>query len=129
MDSMNGSRPPQPPAATAEAETAALQAQVVEVEKTDKDIVVESSNPNHGGTSTSEKTPENGMKNYFVRTLLPVPRSFANVEHLARLLVRNQAGPCSHHTMLYQLHWFGCRCAPDERSLRYGKERADQVGC
>jgi hypothetical protein len=68
MDSMNGSKLPQPPAATAEAETAASQAQAIKAVNMDKDAVTETSDPDGNDLSTPKKTPEGGMKNYFVRT-------------------------------------------------------------
>jgi hypothetical protein len=68
MGFMTGSKLRQPPAATAEAETAAFQAQAIEMVNMDKDIVTETFDTDDYGASKSKKAPEGGMKNYFVRT-------------------------------------------------------------
>jgi hypothetical protein len=115
---MKGFRPRQPPAATAEAETAAFQTQAIEMVNMDKDIFTETYDTDDHGASKPKKAPEGGMKNYFVRTWSH-QKPTANVEHLAGLFVRNQARRSPHYTMLYQFHRLGRHCAVDERSLWY----------
>lgn len=119
MDSMNESKPVQPSAAIAEAETAAVQVRLLEAGKTNKSIVGESSDTNEDGTSTPKKAPARGMKDYFVRTLIFFRRPAANAEQLAGLHLWNKIGPSPHHTMLSQLHRLRCHFPVDERSLWY----------
>jgi hypothetical protein len=66
MDTIIGSKPPQPPAATAGAETVAIQAQVLESDKTQKGPVTEAIVQDEDGTIQPKKAAENGLKNYFV---------------------------------------------------------------
>jgi hypothetical protein len=121
MDSMNGSKPVQPPtaAAAAETETVTIQAHVLEAGKTDKGIDAESLNIDEDGTPIPKKAPAGGMKDYFVRMLLIVKRPAANIEYLAGLHLRNKIGPSPHHAMLSQLYRLRRHYAIDERSLWY----------
>lgn len=66
MDTNTGSKPPQPPAATAGAETAAMQAQILEAGNTPKDLVTEVIVKDNNGTTPPKKAADNGLKNYFV---------------------------------------------------------------
>jgi hypothetical protein len=124
MDSIKGSRPVQPPVATTEAETATIQAHVLEAGKTDKDTVVESYGTSEDGTSTPKKAPDGGMKNYFVRRSIDKNVPAANVQNLAGLCIRNKIGPSPHHTMLSQLYRFRRHYPVDECSLWYVKQLA-----
>jgi hypothetical protein len=72
MDDINKDNPPPPAAASAEAETAHLTAQVLEVGRTEKDRVAETVKNNADSTSDQKKVPQAGLKNYFVS--LPVSR-------------------------------------------------------
>jgi hypothetical protein len=71
MDTINRSKHPQPPAATAGVETAAMQAQVLEAGTKQKDVFAEKIEQSEDGTATDKKPSENGLKNYFV-TALPL---------------------------------------------------------
>jgi hypothetical protein len=121
MDSMNGSKPVQPPtaAAAAETETVTIQAHVLEAGKTDKGIDAESLNIDEDGTPTPKKAPAGGMKDYFVRMLLIVKGPAANIEYLAGLHLRNKTGPSPHRAMLSQLYRLRRHYAIDECSLWY----------
>jgi hypothetical protein len=127
MDSVNGSRTVQPPAATTEAEPAAIQAHVFEAGKMDKGIIADCFDTSEDGTSTPKKAPEGGMKNYFVGRLIAQKVPDANVEHLASLHLRNKIGPSPHHAMLSQLRRFRRHYPADERSLWYVEQLAAYV--
>jgi hypothetical protein len=116
MDTNNGSKPP---ATTAGAEAAAMQTQILEAGTKQDELVVGTIEKNEHGTTTIEKKPDNGLKNYFVTApLLELPLS-ANFGTTASLFLRDQAGCHAHSTMLYDLHWFGHRDAVDECGLRF----------
>jgi ATP-binding cassette subfamily B (MDR/TAP) protein 1 len=66
MDTIAGSKPPQPLAATAGAESAAMQAQVLKSGNTQKDPAAEVIVPDKDGATPPKKAAENGLKNYFV---------------------------------------------------------------
>ena len=56
------------PRATAEAETAALNAQILKTGTTQKDNIVELNQGTDDGVAETKKAPEAGLKNYFVST-------------------------------------------------------------
>jgi hypothetical protein len=66
MDTLSGTKPPQPPATTAGAETAAVQAHILEAGTTQKDSVAETVNIEDGGTTPAKKAAGSPLKNYFV---------------------------------------------------------------
>ncbi|KAF2472343.1 P-loop containing nucleoside triphosphate hydrolase protein [Lindgomyces ingoldianus] len=65
MDTISGSKPAPPPAATAEADAVAPQAQVLESGATSKDEIAQKTEADENDTKSSQKAPEGGLKNYF----------------------------------------------------------------
>lgn len=78
MDTIGGSKPPQPPAASAAGENAAVTAQVIEAGTTQKDDVAKAIEVQEDGKKPTKKA-ESNMKHYFVSMLQPVGCYFANV--------------------------------------------------
>ena len=105
MDTKNGSKPQPPPAATAEADSAAVQAQVVEYGTTQKDAVAGAIESEENGAKAPKKAPDAGMKNYFVRDLLVAFNSNANLRLPASVQVWDQVRLSANSTLLSHLHW------------------------
>jgi hypothetical protein len=124
MDTITGSKPPQPPAATAGAETVAIQAQVLESGNTQKDLGTEAIVQDEDSTTPPKKAAENGLKNYFVGAPY-IYTSPANSILIAIIFVRDQARFLSHHTMLLHLHRIWHSRAIDANSVRceYNRQR------
>lgn len=66
MGTLNESKPPPRPGATADAEAAALNAQALEAGTTDQPSVVELLDEAENGSADAKKPPQAGLKNYFV---------------------------------------------------------------
>ena len=66
MDAITKDNPPPPAAASAEAETAQLTAQILEVGTTEKDRVAETVKNDVDASLDQKKVPQAGLKNYFV---------------------------------------------------------------
>jgi hypothetical protein len=68
MDTLSGTKPPQPPATTAGAETAAVQSQILKAGTTQKDDVAEIVNIEDESTTPAKKAAGSPLSNYFVST-------------------------------------------------------------
>lgn len=72
MNSNDDGKPLPPPAATADAESTALNAQILTAGTTNKDAVVEVIQGTQNGVAEKKKPPQAGLKNYFVSNKLAV---------------------------------------------------------
>lgn len=66
MDTIGGSKPPQPPAASAAGENAAVTAQAIEAGTTQKDDVAKAIELPEDGKKPAKKAADSNMKHYFV---------------------------------------------------------------
>jgi hypothetical protein len=81
MDTLGGTKPPQPPTTTAGAEAAAVQAQILEVGKTQKDHATEAVDIGDDGSPTAKKAAASPLKNYFVSARLLSSHHSVDLRH------------------------------------------------
>jgi predicted nucleic-acid-binding Zn-ribbon protein len=79
MDTIGGSKPPQPPAASAAGENAAVTVQVIGAGTAQKDDVAKAIEVQEHGKKPAKKAAESNMKHYFVSILQCKNCCFANV--------------------------------------------------
>jgi hypothetical protein len=78
MDTIGGSKRPQPPTASAAGENATVTAQVIEAGTTQKNDVDAAVEVHEDGTKPAKKAAGGNMKHYFVSNLQCFGRCFAN---------------------------------------------------
>jgi hypothetical protein len=118
MDTISDTKPPPRPAATVDAETVAMQAQVLEVGAIEKGMAKDTVEGDEKNAKDKKGAPDNGLKNYFVRTFIPSGSSIANKCSIASLLLRHQTRLLPNHSLLSHVHWIGHHHTTDEHHLR-----------
>ena len=66
MSTVSDGKPPPPPATTAEAEMAALNAEILETGNANNGRIVEVAEEINGNAAKTKKAPQAGLNNYFV---------------------------------------------------------------